>query len=52
MPHVAHRPSLSREYRAEPGSTVVTRRSMAYNGRDDDVIAIGSGPRAFVVVAT
>jgi hypothetical protein len=31
-------PSLYREYRAEPGSTFVTRRSMSYNGRDEDVI--------------
>ena len=35
-----------------PGSTFVTRRSMAYNGRDDDVIAIGPGAGALLVPAT
>jgi hypothetical protein len=52
MPELPHRPSLPRERRATPGSTFVTRRSMAYNRRDDDVIAIGPGAGAFAVPAT
>jgi hypothetical protein len=52
MPAVPERHTLPRERRATPGSTFVTRRSMAYNGLDDDVIAIGPGAGALLVAAT
>jgi hypothetical protein len=52
MPGLSQPPSLPCERRATPGSTFVTRRSMAYNGRDDDVIAIGPEAGALLVPAT